>query len=49
MSTQTAAIHEPTPAKASDFHAAFIVAWAFCLLFYFHGVRRTLRAERDAT
>ncbi len=35
MSTQTVAIHEPKPAKASDFHAAFIVAWAFCLLFYF--------------
>ncbi len=35
MSTQTIAIHEPKPATASDFHAAFIVAWAFCLLFYF--------------
>src|SRR5258708_37770171 len=35
MSTQTIAIHEPKPANASDFHTAFIVAWAFCLLFYF--------------
>jgi MFS family permease len=35
MSTQTVAIHEPKPARASEFHAAFIVAWAFCLLFYF--------------
>src|SRR6202795_3934257 len=35
MSTQTIAIHDRKPAKAGDFHAAFIVAWAFCLLFYF--------------
>jgi MFS family permease len=35
MSTQTVAVHESSPAKASDFHAAFIVAWVFCLLFYF--------------
>src|ERR1700704_3672765 len=35
MSTQTVAIHERNPAKASDFHAAFIIAWLFCLLFYF--------------
>ena len=35
MSTQTVAIHDPQPAKASGFHTAFIVAWAFCLLFYF--------------
>ena len=35
MSTQTITIHNPEPAKASGFHAAFIVAWAFCLLFYF--------------
>jgi MFS family permease len=35
MSTQTAAIRDPKSAEASDFHAAFIVAWAFCLLFYF--------------
>lgn len=35
MSTQTIAIREPKPAKASGFHTAFIVAWAFCLLFYF--------------
>jgi MFS family permease len=35
MSTQTIAVHEAESAKASDFHAAFIVAWAFCLLFYF--------------
>jgi len=35
MSTQTIAIRESKPAEASDFNAAFIVAWAFCLLFYF--------------
>src|SRR5262249_48272521 len=35
MSTQTIAIRESKPAQASDFHAAFIVAWIFCLLFYF--------------
>ena len=35
MFTQAIAIREPKPAKASDFHAAFVVAWAFCLLFYF--------------
>jgi MFS family permease len=35
MSTQTIAIREPKSANASDFHTAFIVAWAFCLLFYF--------------
>jgi MFS family permease len=35
MSTQTMAVREPKPAAASDFHAAFIIAWAFCLLFYF--------------
>src|SRR6267142_6397223 len=35
MSTQAIAIHESRPAKVSDFHAAFVVAWAFCLLFYF--------------
>jgi MFS family permease len=35
MSTQTIAVRESKPAQASDFHAAFIVAWAFCLLFYF--------------
>ena len=35
MSSRTIAVHEPKPAKASDFHAAFIIAWAFCLLFYF--------------
>ena len=35
MSVQTIAVHERKPTKTSDFHAAFIVAWAFCLLFYF--------------
>src|SRR6267154_1307372 len=35
MSTQTVAVHERKPAKANEFHVAFIVAWAFCLLFYF--------------
>jgi MFS family permease len=35
MSTQTIAIPEAKAAKVSEFHAAFIVAWAFCLLFYF--------------
>jgi len=35
MSTQAIAVHEAKSAKASEFHAAFIVAWAFCLLFYF--------------
>src|SRR4051794_10848684 len=35
MSTQAIAIREPKPSKVSDFHAAFVVAWAFCLLFYF--------------
>jgi len=35
MSTQTIAIRESKPARASDFHAAFIVAWAFCCLFFF--------------
>ncbi len=35
MSMQTTAIRETRPAAVSDFHAAFIVAWLFCLLFYF--------------
>ena len=35
MSTQTVAIHESKPAKAGEIRAAFVVAWAFCLLFYF--------------
>ena len=35
MSTQTLAVHDSRSAKTSDFHTAFIVAWAFCLLFYF--------------
>src|ERR1700755_173032 len=34
MSMQTTAIGGTRPA-ASDFHTAFIVAWLFCLLFYF--------------
>src|SRR6266581_1980953 len=35
MSTQAMPIHEPKPAAASVFHTAFIIAWLFCLLFYF--------------
>ena len=35
MSSQTIAVHESKSATTSEFHAAFIVAWAFCLLFYF--------------
>jgi MFS family permease len=35
MSIQTVAIPQSKPARASGFHAAFIVAWVFCLLFYF--------------
>jgi MFS family permease len=35
MSAQTIALHEPRPAKTGDYHAAFIVAWVFCMLFYF--------------
>jgi MFS family permease len=35
MSTQTIAVRDSNTAKTSEFHAAFIVAWAFCLLFYF--------------
>jgi len=31
----TIAIPAPRPAASSGFHAAFVVAWAFCLLFYF--------------
>jgi len=33
-------------AAASGVHAAFVVAWAFCLLFYFMELRGALRAER---
>lgn len=35
MSTQTLFAREIKPAAASGFHAAFVVAWLFCLLFYF--------------
>jgi MFS family permease len=35
MSTQTIPIRGAKPAEAGGFHAAFIVAWVFCLLFYF--------------
>ena len=35
MSTQTMTIGGAKPATASAFHKAFIVAWLFCLLFYF--------------
>src|ERR1700726_4436425 len=35
MSTQSMSIGGAKPATASAFHTAFIVAWLFCLLFYF--------------
>ena len=35
MSTQTMTIGGVKPATASAFHKAFVVAWIFCLLFYF--------------
>ena len=35
MSTQAMTIGGAKPATASAFHTAFIVAWLFCLLFYF--------------
>ena len=35
MSTQSMPISAAKPATASAFHTAFIVAWLFCLLFYF--------------
>jgi MFS family permease len=35
MSTQAMPIGAAKPATASAFHKAFIVAWLFCLLFYF--------------
>ena len=35
MSTQAATVRETKPAAGSGFHTAFIVAWLFCLLFYF--------------
>ena len=35
MSTQTVAVHESKLVKTTDFQVAFVVAWAFCLLFYF--------------
>ena len=35
MSTQSMPISGAKPATASAFHTAFIVAWIFCLLFYF--------------
>ena len=35
MSTQTMGIRETNTAASSEFHTAFVVAWAFCLLFYF--------------
>jgi MFS family permease len=35
MSTQAMSIGEGKPAGASAFHTAFIIAWLFCLLFYF--------------
>jgi MFS family permease len=35
MSTQAMTIGGARPATASAFHKAFIIAWLFCLLFYF--------------
>jgi hypothetical protein len=35
MSTQAMPISEAKPAAASAFNTAFIIAWLFCLLFYF--------------
>jgi MFS family permease len=35
MSTQTMPIRAAKPAAASAFNTAFIIAWLFCLLFYF--------------
>src|SRR6476661_5750154 len=35
MSTQAMPISRAKPAAASAFNTAFIVAWLFCLLFYF--------------
>jgi len=35
MSTQAIPIGGAKPAAAGEFHKAFIVAWLFCLLFYF--------------
>src|SRR5258708_29025051 len=35
MSTQAMTMGGARPATASAFHKAFIVAWLFCLLFYF--------------
>jgi MFS family permease len=35
MSTQTVPSGGTKPAAASAFHTAFIIAWLFCLLFYF--------------
>ena len=35
MSTQVVPIGAVKPAAASAFKTAFIIAWLFCLLFYF--------------
>ena len=35
MSTQAMPIRGAKPAAASAFYTAFIIAWLFCLLFYF--------------
>jgi hypothetical protein len=35
MTTQAVAIRRIKPAALSGFHVAFVVAWLFCLLFYF--------------
>src|SRR5215471_16174379 len=35
MSTQSVAVREPGSPADSGFHTAFVVAWLFCLAFYF--------------
>src|SRR5215470_10750509 len=35
MSTQSVAVREPASPADSGFHTAFVVAWLFCLAFYF--------------
>src|SRR5215813_4403986 len=35
MSTQSVAVREPASPADSGFHMAFVVAWLFCLAFYF--------------
>jgi len=35
MSTQSVAVRAPGSPADSGFHTAFVVAWLFCLVFYF--------------